>query len=312
MKLVDALGRRSRSVDKAPSGKTIVITAYDRAILDLLRRYRYLPSTWIIKLLQLDPQWAKRRLSQLRHDALLIECAKGTWGTNRYYQPAVYSLTPKGEALGTPCLKFGNRVKHDLLACLAMASLELGCREQGLKLYEWEHLQKREHCTTTEWKLALKQGRTLQPDWPPRAIGNTNLFYFYGVEIDRDTEPLKGEAHKTIERMYEDYFQILSSQSYKALGLPRILIPIITVNETRKRSLMEKLKEVAGDNSTKSFIFTTIPDILTDDFDFPAPSGFLLNQDWDTMTGTFNIIGTLNGHRETQPNSRTDRAEKED
>ena len=91
MKLVDALGRRSRSVDKAPSGKTIVITAYDRAILDLLRRYRYLPSTWIIKLLQLDPQWAKRRLSQLRHDALLIECAKGTWTVRHYRTCPPYS-----------------------------------------------------------------------------------------------------------------------------------------------------------------------------------------------------------------------------
>lgn len=302
---VDKFGRRSRFLNFAPTGKKIVVSHNDQRIFKLLRKYRWLPSNWIVSLLDLYPDWGKKRLRDLRKELGLVFCPKSSWGMDAKTQHAVYGLTPKCELLYGEALKFGNHIKHDLLACLAMASFEVGCKQNSLTLIDWDKLKEREACTSQNWFLPLQGNRKLEPDWPPFALKyNDKAFYIYGVEVDRDTESLKGEAHKTITRMFEDYYDLLGSRAYEAIGLKRPLIPIITTSATRMDDMMATLKLVAGERSTSAFIFCTIPDILTEFYTFPTPNGSLLTSDWYTTKGTFNFLtelkGTTHGSSETR------------
>lgn len=301
---VDALGRRKRAEHHPPSKKTRS-EKLDKPLLELLRRYRWLPSTYLSALLNRSQNSLAHRLTTLHYDRQLIFIPSESWGKlGILTQPAVYGLTPYGEEVAGEALKFGNKLKHDLLGCIWMASLELGAKKHGLPYFTWDELKQSPSCSTDNWMLPLARGKLLEPDWPPFAIGKPR-YYFYGVEIDRDTETAEGEAHKTLTRMFEDYFEILENQSYKTLGIPRFLIPIITINNTRMNLMIKTLKQVAKGRRTDAFIFTVVPDILTEFYNFPPPSGDLLSRDWVTTTGTFNILEKLGGGANGRSQTRT-------
>lgn len=320
MKL-DALGRRKRTDNRAPTGKKVRLTANDQQILNLLGLYRWLPSNYIVALLGRSAQTTRWRLADLRKEhPHYITCPDGSWGHNRAYQPAVYGLTEVGEQHTDYRVKAGNAIKHDLLTCIIMALMEMEARKHDLVVEDWNTLRNKPHVTTSDWRLPLRtfnekgQQRILEPDWPPRTIGTKPRFYLYGVEVDRNTESVTGEAHKTLEKMFRDYFDILDSQVYKTLGIPRFLIVIVATNPNRLQLMMKTCKSVANGRSTANFIFTVQPDILTPTYDFPKPDeGDFLSRNWLTLDGTFNFLdklkgGGANGRSQTTAYSRAENA----
>lgn len=163
----DGLGRRVRG-RRTPSGKRIVLQARDIEIFKLLRRYRFLRSTFIWALLPppLRGGSYKRfqdRLTDLFHEtntrhggAYLDWPQQQRHAYNARYAPSIYALSPAGEALlaeeairidNVTDLVRGGRMAvsrafpHAMMICDTLASLELGTRsEQNVRLVSWEEI----------------------------------------------------------------------------------------------------------------------------------------------------------------------------
>lgn len=97
MQPTDALGRRTR-FKRAPTGKRVMLTDRDVAVLRLLARYRYLRATHLAAFIK--PKSEKRfieRLGDLYHETSLIDRPKAQWrNANARYQPLIYELASPG------------------------------------------------------------------------------------------------------------------------------------------------------------------------------------------------------------------------
>lgn len=95
----DEIGRRSR-FRRSPTGKPVMLTERDIAILGWLYRYRFLRAPQLINLL--NPKSKKRfieRLGDLYHETGLIDRPLAQWRRfDARYQPLVYELSAKGVA----------------------------------------------------------------------------------------------------------------------------------------------------------------------------------------------------------------------
>src|SRR5690606_2093782 len=124
-------------------------------VLQLLNRYRYLPSNYIGALLGMEGKYYQDILYKLRRRAGMVECPNASWAAaNARYRPAVYALTEKGEqelkdrAPWTPVPKTGHEFNHELGVCLIRASFELGAREHGLEVMGPQQILAHPKCPT--------------------------------------------------------------------------------------------------------------------------------------------------------------------
>lgn len=301
--------RRSR-FRPAPSGRSYRITGADLEMLQLLQRYRYLPSTYVAALLGLKGEYYKDRLTKLRHEAGSIDCPAASWAAaNARYRPAVYALTKKGEqvlkvrGLYRPAPKTGNEFNHELGVCLIRASFEIGAGEHGLQLISDEDILNHAACppetrrlpepwaipVTFEW-----QGRSTHLEHVvksdgeffvlarPHAQGRTTLA-FPGFEFDRRTEPLEPRDYErsSIKKKLLAFRAIASQGLYRSrFGLPNALIPFVTVNEHHMRSMMRLLEGITEGRGSKLFLFKCLPNFAAFE-SFPPPNGHMLSEPWE-------------------------------
>src|SRR5262249_7210460 len=122
------------------SGREVRITPYVLSVLELLQRYRYLPSTYVHALVGGGETYYKDALTRLFHERYIGRPAASWAAANARYRPAVCELLEKGEeALKLHGryrrrLKTGNSFPHELMVCLVQASFELGAREHRLQM----------------------------------------------------------------------------------------------------------------------------------------------------------------------------------
>lgn len=163
----DALGRRIRG-RRTPSGKRIVLQPRDIAIFKLLRRYRFLRSTFLWALLPSAHRGKsfKRfqdRLTDLFHETNTAhEGAYLDWPRqqrqtyNARYTPSIYALSPAGEALlddegieianVTDLIRSGRMAAnrefpHTMMICDTLASIELGTQSApNIRLVSWQEI----------------------------------------------------------------------------------------------------------------------------------------------------------------------------
>jgi hypothetical protein len=163
----DNLGRRIRG-RRTPSGKRLVLQRRDIEILKLLRRYRFLRSPFIWKLL--PPEYRGKsfkrfqdRLTDLFHEtdtphggAYLNWPQQQREAYNARYTASIYALSPAGETLledagiapgnvtDLVCsgrMAANREFPHAMMICDTLASMELGTRsEPNIRLVSWQEI----------------------------------------------------------------------------------------------------------------------------------------------------------------------------
>jgi hypothetical protein len=321
--------KRNRFV-RTPTGKAISLTR--SMALDTiapLQTFKYLPSTYLYRL---GPPchlvYFKNRLTDLRHDAGLIDCPPASWhAANARYRPAVYQLTEKGHkelaAHGRARRMFPTNedFAHEFGVCVSAASFFIGAIDHPeVMLYDHEAILASKLCpadtrlSKTPFQIPVtftyhyevrgqKRHKELETsvkhDWMPMGFVNAadrkKQVFFPGVEFDRHTESLESEDYSatTIAKKVQAMEALAKEDGYhEHYGIPNTFIPWVTINEARMRSLMRIVEKVTKGKS-KRHLFTYTPDFASFEA-FPPADGSMLTRDWKRVGfDDFNILEEL-------------------
>jgi hypothetical protein len=261
------LPRFQRSVDIEP----FQLTERDREIIRLVYRHRFLRSSHICSLIPGSSQQILRRLKLLYHHRFLIrprsqiefyhyggrrEIIYGL-GTNgaqllKTDLDAMFRDAPWDEENGSVKRVF---LEHALLVSDIMVSLELACREKGIRLLTEMDLAKTNE--PFRWKMNLGgQKFSVTPDRVfalefTGSDGNARRSYFF-LEADRGTMPV---TRRTLSQT-SFYRKLLAYEATwaaniheKQFGFHRFRVLTVTTNAVRVNSLIEacsKLKTGHG------------------------------------------------------------------
>lgn len=301
--------KRSRFVAQS-SGRAVRITPYVLSVLELLQRFRYLPSTYIHALIGGGETYYKDVLTRLFHERYIGRPAASWAAANARYRPAVYELLEKGEQAlkehgrWRRRLKTGNSFPHELMVCLIQASFELGSREHGLQLIKAQDILDHPKCplhtrhAKHPWAIPISfnynNGREtryieqfVETDGEffglarVHAAGRTTII-FPGFEADRRTEPLEPEAYErsSIKKKLLALRKIASSGVYQSrFGMPNAIVPFVTINETHMRSIMQVVERITDGKGSKLFLFRSLPSFATFEH-FPPATGHMISEPW--------------------------------
>jgi len=291
-----------------PTGRPFRVTVNDIRILQLLQRYRYLPSNYIAALLGWRGEYYKDILTKLRHEAGLVDCPNSSWAAaNARYRPAVYALTAKGErflkerGLFVPRPKTGSEFNHELMVCLIRASFELGAQQHGLELISAADILQHRNCPKetrfhkSPWRVPVsfqydrhQVDQFVESDGEffglaHRQNGERTAILFPGFEADRRTEPLGPEDYDrpSIKKKFIAYREIARQRLYQSrYGLPSAIIPFITINEAHKRAMMRVVEKLTEGKGSKLFIFKSTSNFASFE-NFPLPTGHMVTEPWE-------------------------------
>jgi hypothetical protein len=312
---MQTVAKRSRFTLE-PKGQSFRITRNDLEILDLLQTYKYLPSTYIIALLDAPcVQYIKNRLTILRHEAKVLDVPASSWhAANARYRPAVYQLTEKGrEVLKThgryrTYYPTSEEFKHEFGVCITEASFAIGAKRHPiLAMHDHEAILNSKFCpastrqSKTPFKIPISfnyhytvAGKArhkpldtfVKHDGKP--LGFTNRehpkaqIFFPGIEFDRHTESLDPTDYNaaSIQRHIQSARALAAEDGYATrYGIPNTFIPWVTISEARMHSIMGELEKATNGKGSKMFLFTTIPDFASFE-NFPPADGSMLTRQW--------------------------------
>jgi hypothetical protein len=301
--------KRSRFVAQS-SGRAVRITPYVLSVLELLQRFRYLPSTYIHALIGGGETYYKDVLTRLFHERYIGRPASSWAAVNARYRPAVYELLEKGEQAlkehgrWRRRLKTGNSFPHELMVCLIQASFELGSREHGLQLIKAQDILDHPKCplhtrhAKHPWGIPVSFNynngcetryveQYVETDGEffglahVHAAGRTTII-FPGFEADRRTEPLEPDAYErsSIKKKFLAFREIAGGGLYQSrFGLPNAIVPFITINETHMRNMMRLVERITDGRGTKLFLFKYLSSFTTFE-QFPVPDGHMVYAPW--------------------------------
>ncbi|MGA8906044.1 MAG: hypothetical protein WB524_00380 [Acidobacteriaceae bacterium] len=326
---MQTVAKRSRFILQ-PKGQSFRITRNDLAILDLLQTYKYLPSSYIIALLE-DPcvQYIKNRLTILRHEAKVIDIPPSAWhAANARYRPVVYQLTDKGRETMKAHGRYrsmpstSEEFNHQFGVSISEASFAIGAkRYPSLRLHRHEAIFNSKFCppsTRAEqapFKIPItftyhytvggharhKQLDTfVKHDGTPFGFTNTQRpkaqIFFPGIEFDRHTESRASSDYSatTIQKKLQEIRAIAARDGYATrYGIPNAFIPFVTISEARMRSIMDDVEKVTDGKGSQMFLFKSIPDFASFD-SFPAADGSMLTTPWKRVGfPNFDILAEL-------------------
>lgn len=295
---------REPKLDKA--GKPIVarLSEDDLAILELLGRYRYLPSDYLASLTGRSQPAVQARLE--------ILCRKPNGYINRPHQQRanadantrrlIYELDERGavelRSRGLPYSrkKYLRNFAHELMACTIAASFEIGARSSNaIRLISWHELLNSPQMPSATKQLANPQflsierdGRaeSLVSDWWPfvieRNFHSKSFAFMFGFEADCGTEPIdSGDDQRTsIRNKFVAYLTALDhGVPARHFGASTFLIPFVTTTKARMLSMIDLLGRLKPGVYGKRFLFKHIPSFTS--FEKPAPAtGHILFEPW--------------------------------
>jgi hypothetical protein len=249
-------------------------------ILEALADFRFLSTEMLYQFVLLKHPnahrgWFQNSLTELRKKAGYIECNQDQFNTiNADYKELVYNLTRhRGR-------KFVERKPHissssffhDWMATHSVASTKLMAHHEGVPFLEPLDILSRVPTlkspyvleTQVTWKGEFIKHRS-SPDYPIWGLkfgDDANAFW---DEIDNDTED--GDSDEI------DYSNILQKivclnelfkldqngddRFWQRLHLPKVYIRFLTINERRKRVILETVKRVCG--KSPRFLVKTMP-----------------------------------------------------
>lgn len=257
-------GKRRSRMRRASRGKRIELTSRDIEIFKLLRRYRYLRSTYIHAFVGgLSATRFKERLGDLFHEGYLNRPSQQWAFAEARCAPVVYesgkgsiaALRALGAALddGRQAAATANRqFLHALMICEALASIELAAREHAnLRFIAWPEILARApeavRTFTTPFRLPVPSGGYLVPDGVfgiEYRDNATKTFRFFALEADRGTMPIARTNPKQTSCLGKlaAYGDIIARQVHKThWGIPNLLVLTLTTSAARCSEMVAKL-----------------------------------------------------------------------
>ena len=235
----------------------IQLTERDHQIIRLILRHRFLRSHQIIVLIGGSAQQLSRRLQWLFHHGYL----ERPRAQLQYYersgsQTIAYGLGNKsGSLLQLNPASWGEKnraigriyLAHALLVSDVMVSLELACRQHGVRLLHEDELYLPVEAPL-HWRVKLRDGtklgvipdRVFALEYPDQTGQMQRIYYF--LEADRGTMPVVRQ--KLSQTSF--YRKLLAYEStwinkvhQRHLGIPRFRVLTVTTSVARVKSLLD-------------------------------------------------------------------------
>jgi hypothetical protein len=235
----------------------IKLTQRDQKIIQLIHRHRFLRSHQIIALIGGSAQNLSRRLQWLFHHGYL----ERPRAQLQYYersgsQTIAYGLGNKsGSLLQLNPASWGEKnraigrmyLAHALLVSDVMVSIELACRQYGIRLLHEDELNLSVEAPL-HWRVKIRDGTKLGVI-PDRVFaleysdqhGSTQRVYYF-LEADRGTMPVVREklAQSSFYRKLLAYEATWTSKIHQRhLGIPRFRVLTVTTGAARVKSLLD-------------------------------------------------------------------------
>jgi hypothetical protein len=237
----------------------------DVEIFKLLRRYRYLRSTYIHAFVGGASETRfKERLGDLFHEGYLDRPTQQWEFADARCRPVVHELgtgasrvlRESGEEAGQGRTFLGatahRQFRHSLLICEVLASLELGTRASGtLRFIGWPEILARvpEAARTTSgpFRLPVPFGGHLVPDGVfgiEYRLAEAKSYRFFALEADRGTMPVSRSRPGQTSYLGKlaTYGEIIAHQVHKThWGVPNLMVLTVTTNAARMAEIINKL-----------------------------------------------------------------------
>ena len=235
----------------------IRLTQRDHQIIRLIHRHRFLRSHQIIALLGGSAQPLSRRLQWLFHHGYL----ERPRAQLQYYersgsQPIAYGLGNKsGSLLQLAPVSWGEKnrgigrlyLAHALLVSAVMVSLELACRQRGLRLLPEDELHL-PVAAPLHWRVKTRDGtrlgvipdRVFALEYVDRNGQMQRIYYF--LEADRGTMPVVRQklSQTSFYRKLLAYEATWASKVHQRhLGIHRFRVLTVTTSAARVKSLLD-------------------------------------------------------------------------
>jgi hypothetical protein len=286
----------------------------DLDIFELLQRYRYASTDHIHAFVGGQKNRLQERLARLYREpnCYINRPAQQHRYFNANYRPLIYELDRNGERElrqhgrldDDAAITWLNRGRegrpdfaHSVMICEALASIELGIRENpSLRFITWREIKARIpdpirrskllHCLPVSICHNMKgqlhhSDKALMPDalFGIEYDGRARLF---ALECDRDNEPLeRSNLNQTSYlRKLLQYRQVFKDRTYSThWNLPNLLVLNLTTSDLHMRKIMALAAELFEGGSSNFLLFKTIPSL--GDFAPPEkPTGRLLTEPW--------------------------------
>ena len=240
----------------------IHLTARDNVILQIIHRHRFLRSHQIVVLLGGSAQNLSRRLQWLFHHGYL----ERPRAQLQYYersgsQTIAYGLGNKsGSLLKLNPATWGEKnraigrmyLAHALLVSDVMVSLELACRQHGIRLLHDDELNLHIE-TPLHWQVKIRDGtklgvipdRVFALEYPDQTGQIQRVYYF--LEADRGTMPVVREklSQTSFYRKLLAYEATWTSKVHQRhLGIPRFRVLTVTTSAARVKSLLQACSQL--------------------------------------------------------------------
>jgi hypothetical protein len=315
--------------DNTPRGGIIYKTPLTLRILDLLQTYECLPSVYMAIMLGARITYTPkgtprghffRRLTDLRHEAGVIECPPSSWQSDRARsRAAIYSLTERGEqmlaeaGLYWPIARGNDHIKHKSARCITEASFAIGVKDTpGLSLVAYRDILAHPSCpletkrsptpfhfpaqfnyrTPHPYNRLVEVDRNIVHDTKPFAIaytpegGKTARLFIAGIEVDRNTEdnnPGKVAGRQTHNEKIIAALELHKHRTYqRLLGIPTPVTLFVTTSEYVMKQMMLLLEDRTAGEGSKHIAFKFVREFASIDH-FPKPTGFMLTEPWQRV-----------------------------
>lgn len=184
---------------------------------------------------------------------------------------------------------------HETMAAYVSASLDLGCRQNGLCFISWLDIFEHSKCPQ-QTKSARnpflipytidRQLRALIPDGLC-AVQTAAGINFYALEADRNNEPIETSnlTRSSYARHIQGYRHALRKELYKIhYGVPNLQVLNVTVSELHMINIIAHLKRVTAVKSpdltgSHPFLFKSVPE-LGRRINKPPVDGAMLTSAW--------------------------------
>jgi hypothetical protein len=278
--------------------KRLALTTRDIEIFNLLRRYRYLRSTYLHAFVGgASTTRFKERLGDLFHEGYIDRPCQQWEFANARCMPAVYKSdrgsfqAPRayGAGLGEVSTFLADTAHrqflHSLMTCEVLASLDIGIRaDPHLRFIAWPEILARSPEATRSsgrpFRLPVPSGGYLIPDGLfgiEYAQDGKKVYRFFAFEADRGTMPVSRSKPGQTSYLGKiaAYREIIARQVHKThWGIPNLLVLTVTTSEARMRAMMTGLGNDVGGNAP--FLFKAIAAA-----GLARPMHHLLSKSWD-------------------------------
>jgi hypothetical protein len=300
-------------MSRTSSGKRLELSARDIELFKLLKRYRYLRSTYLYAFVGGKHETHfKERLGALYHDGHYLNRPKEQWDfAGSRYAPAVYELDRAGEAvlaeLGIELKRVGTtqaaqQFAHTLMICETLASIELGALGAGTaRLIPGEEILANApqvaHSHRNPFALPVSITHTFTGDRTENAAFSLipdavfglayrerdggKSYRFFALEAERENRVAASSLKPTsFLKKVLAYRDIAARETYRThLGLPNFLTLVVTGSQARIETMKKVIMDVTGGKGSFSFLFRPLP-ALADPFKVAAPASDLFAGPW--------------------------------